>query len=189
MKIDGGTIEGAVLGDVLSFKGIPYAAPPVGNLRWRASQAVKSWKGVRKATEYDNDCPQTHSADDASASSARTGDPNGGGLPQWPKFDPARFDLMDFTNDNGPVFGPEPRPVVALVERAAEGQTSSQNASTNIGNLGGTSWQLVKFQGSDDRTLTPDDKSKYVRSYVIKDGHLFLSLMADGGAYEFEPAR
>jgi hypothetical protein len=96
---------------------------------------------------------------------------------------------MDFTNDNGPVFGPEPRPVVALVERAAEGQTSSQNASTNIGNLGGTSWQLVKFQGSDDRTLTPDDKSKYVRSYVIKDGHLFLSLMADGGAYEFEPAR
>jgi para-nitrobenzyl esterase len=29
----------------------------------------------------------------------------------------------------------------------------------------------------------------YIRSYVIKDGHLFLSLMADGGIYEFEPAR
>jgi para-nitrobenzyl esterase len=28
----------------------------------------------------------------------------------------------------------------------------------------------------------------YIRSYVIKDGHLFLSLMADGGIYEFEPA-
>ena len=28
----------------------------------------------------------------------------------------------------------------------------------------------------------------YVRSYIIKDGHLFLSLMADGGIYEFEPA-
>jgi para-nitrobenzyl esterase len=27
----------------------------------------------------------------------------------------------------------------------------------------------------------------YIRSYVIKDGHLFLSLMADGGIYEFEP--
>jgi para-nitrobenzyl esterase len=110
--------------------------------------------------------------------------------------------------------------------------------------LGGTSWQLVKFQGSDDKTLTPHDKAKYtiafnsdgglsaridcnrgrgtwkssgpsqlqlsslaltcamcppgslhglskdwnfVRSYVIKDGHLFLSLMADGGIYEFEP--
>jgi len=113
--------------------------------------------------------------------------------------------------------------------------------------LGGTSWQLVKFQGGDDTVLRPDDKSKYtlafgadgtvsaridcnrargawkspekgrlefgpmavtramcppgslhdqilkqlphVRSYILKEGHLFLSLMADGGIYEFEPAR
>jgi heat shock protein HslJ len=111
--------------------------------------------------------------------------------------------------------------------------------------LGGTSWQLVKFQGSDDTTLTPDDGAQYtiafdadgtlvarvdcnrgrgtwrssgpsqlelgplaltraacppeslhdrivkhwpyVRSYILKDGHLFLSLMADGGIYEFAP--
>jgi para-nitrobenzyl esterase len=111
--------------------------------------------------------------------------------------------------------------------------------------LGGTSWQLVKFQGN-GKTLTPDDKGKYtlafggngflsaridcnrgrgdwsspgpgqvrlgllaltramcppgslddqvvrqwshVRSYTVKDGHLYLSLMADGGVYEFEPA-
>lgn len=111
--------------------------------------------------------------------------------------------------------------------------------------LGGSSWQLVKFMGGDDSTLTPADKShytiafessgavrvriscnrgqgswkssgssnlefgplaltramcppaplndrlakdwQYVRSYVLKNGHLFLSLMADGGIYEFEP--
>jgi len=111
--------------------------------------------------------------------------------------------------------------------------------------LFGTSWQLVKFQGSDDKTLTPDDRTKYtvafgkdgrvsaridcnrgsgtwktsganqlqfgplattramcppgslydrivkdwefVRSYTLKDGHLFLALVADGGIYEFEP--
>lgn len=111
--------------------------------------------------------------------------------------------------------------------------------------LGGTSWQLVKFQGGDGSVATPDVKSKYtvafaadgiinmridcnrgrggwksaapgqvefgpmaitraacppgslhdhivkrwpyVRSYVIKDGRLYLSLMADGGIYEFEP--
>ena len=110
--------------------------------------------------------------------------------------------------------------------------------------VAGTSWQLVKFQGSDEKTLTPDDGAKYtidfaaggrltaridcnrgsgtwkssgpsllqfgplaltrakcpagslhdqilkqwanIRSYVIKDGHLFLALMADGGIYEFE---
>jgi para-nitrobenzyl esterase len=113
--------------------------------------------------------------------------------------------------------------------------------------LGGTSWQLVKFQGGDGAVLTPDDKSKYtlafgndgvvsaridcnrgrggwksagpnqlefgpmaitraqcppgslhdqivkqlpyVRSYVMKEGRLFLSLMADGGIYELEPVR
>lgn len=111
--------------------------------------------------------------------------------------------------------------------------------------LGGTSWQLVRFQGGDDKVLVPDDRAKYtiafgtdgmvsaridcnrgrgtwnssgrnqlqlgplaltramcppgslhdhivkqwgfVRSYVIRDGRLFLSLMADGGIYEWEP--
>jgi len=118
-------------------------------------------------------------------------------------------------------------------------------AGNAAGDLGGTSWRLVKFQGSDDKTLTPDDPTKYtlrfesngsvsvridcnrgrgtwsssgphqlefgplaltramcppaplndriakdwayVRSYTLRDGHLFLSLMADGGVYEFEP--
>jgi para-nitrobenzyl esterase len=114
-----------------------------------------------------------------------------------------------------------------------------------VAGLGGTSWQLVKFQSSDDTTLTPDDPAKYtiafgvdgsvsaridcnhgrgawkssgsnqlrfgplaltraicppgsihdrivkdwkfVRSYILKDGHLFLALMADAGIYEFAP--
>ena len=131
-------------------------------------------------------------------------------------------------------------PALALTWSCA--QISPQHAT---GSLGGTSWQLVKFQGGDDRVLIPDDKAKYtiafgtdgqvsaridcnrgrggwrsegrnqlqfgplaltramcppgslhdhivrqwafVRSYVIKNDHLFLSLMADGGIFEFEP--
>ena len=123
--------------------------------------------------------------------------------------------------------------------------TARSQASLPSPRLEGTSWQLVKFQGSDDTTLTPDDGAKYtiefgaggrltarvdcnrgygawkssganqlefgplaltrakcppeslhdqivkqwgyIRSYVVKDGHLFLALMADGGIYEFEP--
>lgn len=111
--------------------------------------------------------------------------------------------------------------------------------------LGGTSWQLVQFEGGDGTRLTPDDRTKYtiafgndgrvtvridcnrgggtwrsagagqlafgplaltkvfcppgslhdqivrqwpyVRTYMIRNGHLYLSLMADGGIYEFEP--
>jgi putative lipoprotein len=125
---------------------------------------------------------------------------------------------------------------------AATPQTSTPSTSPG---LAATAWQLVKFQGGDGATLTPDDGAKYtigfgagglltarvdcnrgrgtwtssgsnqialgplaltraqcppgslhdqivkqwgyIRSYVVKDGHLFLSLMADGGIYEFEP--
>ena len=132
--------------------------------------------------------------------------------------------------------------ILLLAACSARVETVPRNAITD---LGGTAWQLVRFQGGDDKTLTPDDKSKYtiqfntdgsisaridcnrgrgtwkssgasqlqlgplaltramcppgslhdqivrqwehVRSYVIKNDHLFLSLMADGGIYEFEP--
>jgi len=132
--------------------------------------------------------------------------------------------------------------ILLLAACAARMETALRNAAAD---LGGTAWQLVKFQGSDDKTLAPDDKTKYtiafsadgglsaridcnrgrgtwkssgasqlqfgplaltramcppgslhdqivkhweyVRSYILKDRQLFLSLMADGGVYEFEP--
>ena len=124
-------------------------------------------------------------------------------------------------------------------------QTFAGGQSGGGNSLSGTSWQLVKFQGPDERIFAPEDKSKYtitfnsngrvvarvdcnrasstwkvtekgelkfgswsrtsakcgpgslhdqivtegadVRNFAIKDGHLFLSGMADGGYYELEP--
>ena len=134
--------------------------------------------------------------------------------------------------------------ITLLIAACSAGMEPAPPKNAGAG-LGGTAWQLVRFQGGDDKTLTPDDKSKYtiqfntdgsisaridcnrgrgtwksagssqlqlgplartramcppgslhdqivrqwehVRSYVIKNDHLFLSLMADGGIYEFEP--
>ena len=47
--VDGGLVQGVVAdaSDVVVYKGIPYAAPPVGDLRWKAPQPVEAWKGVR----------------------------------------------------------------------------------------------------------------------------------------------
>ena len=56
---------GAVANGVVSWKGIPYAAPPVGDLRWRAPQPVAPWTGVRAATEYAHDCMQLPFPSDA----------------------------------------------------------------------------------------------------------------------------
>jgi heat shock protein HslJ len=135
---------------------------------------------------------------------------------------------------------------MSLVTAAAIFSSSFGAPQNAGGGLAGTSWQLVKFQTSGDKTLVPDDKAKYtiafgadgktnlridcnrgggtwkssgsnqlefgplaltramcppgplndripkdwqdVGSYAIKNGHLFLSLMADGGTYEFEPS-
>ena len=60
-----GKIQGVVADGVLSFKGVPFAQPPVGELRWRAPQPVKPWTGVRLATAYGHDCMQLPFPSDA----------------------------------------------------------------------------------------------------------------------------
>jgi para-nitrobenzyl esterase len=56
--VTGGAIEGASAGGVDAFLGIPFAAPPVGDLRWRPPQAVARWPGVRPAHAIGPDCMQ-----------------------------------------------------------------------------------------------------------------------------------
>ncbi len=58
VKTVSGTVRGVKDGDVTFFKGIPYAAPPVAENRWRPPQPVKPWKEVRDATTDCADCPQ-----------------------------------------------------------------------------------------------------------------------------------
>ncbi len=55
-----GVLEGVISADekVRTFKGIPYAAPPIGPLRWKEPQGAKSWEGVRRASEYGARCMQ-----------------------------------------------------------------------------------------------------------------------------------
>jgi para-nitrobenzyl esterase len=58
VDIETGRLQGAMVDDVAAFKGIPYAAPPVGELRWRPPQSAASWNGVRPATDYGPFCAQ-----------------------------------------------------------------------------------------------------------------------------------
>ncbi len=57
--IDSGQIEGVSdHHNSQAFKGIPYAAAPVGELRWRAPQAPQAWDGIRDASQFSSICPQ-----------------------------------------------------------------------------------------------------------------------------------
>jgi len=51
-KTVNGRVSGYKSGDVTIYKGIPFAAPPVGELRWKAPQPVKNWKGVLKCDKF-----------------------------------------------------------------------------------------------------------------------------------------
>jgi para-nitrobenzyl esterase len=59
IRVDGGLISGTTVDGVRSFKGIPFAAPPVGDLRWKPPQPVVDWQGVRQADSFGPECPQS----------------------------------------------------------------------------------------------------------------------------------
>ena len=59
VKVTGGEIAGTRHGAMRTYLGVPFAAPPVGALRWRAPQAVPPWQGVKQATSYSAACAQT----------------------------------------------------------------------------------------------------------------------------------
>jgi para-nitrobenzyl esterase len=58
VAVDGGSVRGLRQGSVSIYKGIPFAAPPVGALRWHPPQPVKPWQGVRECVSYAPACPQ-----------------------------------------------------------------------------------------------------------------------------------
>src|SRR5690349_20922219 len=69
IKTEAGWIAGTLMGEpgesgkrVRVYRGIPYAAAPVGELRWREPQPVAAWQGIREATQYGKMCPQSFPA-------------------------------------------------------------------------------------------------------------------------------
>ncbi len=52
VKMANGTLEGVSSSGICIFKGIPFAKPPIGDLRWKAPQPVKNWDGIRKADQF-----------------------------------------------------------------------------------------------------------------------------------------
>jgi para-nitrobenzyl esterase len=60
VRVEGGLVAGTVgaIRGVRVFKGIPYAAPPIGDLRWRAPAPIVPWRGVRQASVFGSNCMQ-----------------------------------------------------------------------------------------------------------------------------------
>ncbi len=74
VSVSGGRVAGVLAEGITSFKGIAFAAPPVGALRWRAPQPVKRWTGVKQADHFGPSCMQGSGALNLRASSAMSED-------------------------------------------------------------------------------------------------------------------
>ena len=61
VRIEGGVVRGAAAPGGDAFRGLPYAAAPTGNRRWRPPQPPVAWRGVRDATQFAPSCPQSPS--------------------------------------------------------------------------------------------------------------------------------
>jgi para-nitrobenzyl esterase len=57
-QLDSGPISGSIENGIWTYKGIPYAAPPVGELRWKEPQPVEPWQDVKACTSFGPSCPQ-----------------------------------------------------------------------------------------------------------------------------------
>ncbi|TQE27544.1 carboxylesterase/lipase family protein [Streptomyces ipomoeae] len=87
VRTDAGWVRGETTAEGRQFLGIPYAQPPVGDLRWTEPRPVKPWQGVREAREFGNRCVQTPSWDPGYEQPSHTEDcldlnvyvPDGGG--------------------------------------------------------------------------------------------------------------
>ena len=58
VKVEGGLVQGAVESGLTVYRRIPFAAPPVGDLRWRVPEPSAKWEGVRQALKFGPSCVQ-----------------------------------------------------------------------------------------------------------------------------------
>ena len=85
VKTDSGSVAGTSNTDasVRMFKGIPFAAPPVGDLRWKVAQPPAKWDGVKMATEFSPTCANgAGGGRGGRGGAAKGGAPKGGSAPR-----------------------------------------------------------------------------------------------------------
>ena len=58
VQVQTGQLQGVIENDMHAFKGVPFSAPPVGELRWRPPQPALPWAGTRDASQFGDSCPQ-----------------------------------------------------------------------------------------------------------------------------------
>lgn len=107
VTIDTGTLAGTTEGKTQVFRGIPYAAPPVGPLRWKAPQPAARWTGTRDAKAFGYACPQPARATGKTEAWAQVGQQSEDCLflNVWRPAKPGKYPVMVFLHGGSFTFG------------------------------------------------------------------------------------
>ena len=109
-RIATGALRGYTASGVNTFKGVPYAQPPVGALRWRPPQAAQAWTGVRDAQAFGSDCMQNRAGWDDSQSTLPVSE-DCLSLNVWSPDNAAKAPVMVWIHGGGFVMGSGSQPV------------------------------------------------------------------------------
>lgn len=104
VAVETGKLEGVIEGSTQAFRGIPFAAPPEGALRWKPPVAAKAWAGVRDAAQYGAACPQARDHKEAWAQVGPTSE-DCLFLNVWRPKRAGRYPVMVFIHGGGFTYG------------------------------------------------------------------------------------
>lgn len=119
VKTQAGAVVGTAEKDVIAFRGIPYAAPPVGPLRWKAPAPVVRWNGNRDASAYGAACPQLTRKEAWAQVGKQSEDCLF--LNVWKPAKPGKYPVMVFMHGGGFTFGAAGVPLYEGATLAAKG--------------------------------------------------------------------
>lgn len=171
VTLDSGVVEGEHHGPVDRYLGIPFAAPPVGDLRWRAPQPLTPWKGTRPAKTAGSACAQIGNFFTAEDDPAIFGKPYGSEdclyLNVWAPTQPQQQQqklrpVLIFIHGGSGIMGAGSHPLYDSTRLASEGQMVVITANYRLGAIG--SMQLPALhQGN-----AVEDSGSYFLLDIIK---------------------
>jgi para-nitrobenzyl esterase len=162
-----GALRGDARGDVVVFRGVPYAAPPVRELRWRPPQPVPSWAGVRDATAFGPIAPQDISPERLAKRGLSMSE-DCLTLNVWtPGADDRRRPVLVFLHGGGQAQGHGSAPLLDGSRLARRGDIVVVTVNFRLGALGAL--HAPEWHGPDSTNLTLRDQTfalQWVRQQI-----------------------
>ncbi len=179
VRIATGLVQGHIAGNTVRYLGIPYAAPPIGPLRWQPPQAVAPWSGVRTADHYGSACAQIggyFASNDAETFGKPYGDEDCLYLNVWAPVaarpaDAAPRPVLVYIHGGSGIYGAASLPLYEATRLASELDAVVVSLNYRLGFFGAMSLRSLRPDGPESYALLDQIQAlRWVRRNVAAFG-------------------